>query len=711
VIKDLKIAILLPYKENYSEKTAGAVSLFVSDTLKKSFYYDSAIVCGNTNSFKKLTLKYKNIPIKKSLIQSTSFNYVQNFLNLKNILKSDLIEIHNRPKYINQIREKFLNKVFLYFHNDPLSMNGSKTVVERINLLNTVDKIIFNSRWTRTRFFIGIKDEKNFLKQTFICYQSSSKVKINFKKKEKIISFVGKLNKAKGYDIFGKAIIRILDKYPSWIAKVYGDEPREKLSFNHKNLLLLGFQENNTILRDLKKISISVICSRWEEPFGRTSLEAASRGSAVLITNKGGLPETSSEAIILKDLSSNTLFRTINDLIVDKSKLLSVQKKNYKNFKFTHSFISKAVDKERSNSFYFDSPNLFNINKKNPLKIIHITNFNRKFNGRLHYNTSKRLNNGFVRLGHNVLEISDRDVIHENRKILDISGKVSLQNSIIENFNNFKPDCIIMGHADSIKTETLEIIKQKDKNLKICQWFLDPLGSRGPDYQKNNKRIHSKSKFMDATFLTSSPSVLSKDIVNSHFIPNPSDPSFETLKNYNRDCKNDLFFALSHGVHRGKLKKGKIDNREHFLNKLVYKNKYINFDLYGVNGNEPIWGNKFIEVLSQSSMGLNLSRGKAVKYYSSDRIAQLMGNGLLTFIDKNTFYGDFFTNKEIITYNDINDLSYKLNKYKKDVRERKIIAKNGRNKYIKFFNSKVISEFIIDKTFGFTNKKKFLWEK
>ena len=140
----------------------------------------------------------------------------------------------------------------------------------------------------------------------------------------------------------------------------------------------------------------------------------------------------------------------------------------------------------------------------------------------------------------------------------------------------------------------------------------------------------------------------------------------------------------------------------------VYRDSY---DLYGVNGKEPIWGDKFIEVLSQSSMGLNLSRGKAVKYYSSDRIVQLMGNGLLTFIDKNTFYGDFFTNKEIITYNNIDDLSYKLNKYKKDIKERKIIAKNGRNKYIKFFNSKLICEFIIDKTFGFANKKKFLWEK
>ena len=40
---------------------------------------------------------------------------------------------------------------------------------------------------------------------------------------------------------------------------------------------------------------------------------------------------------------------------------------------------------------------IFYIKKKYPLKIIHITNFNQRFNGRLHYNTGKRLQNGFVR--------------------------------------------------------------------------------------------------------------------------------------------------------------------------------------------------------------------------------------------------------------------------------------------------------------------------
>ena len=67
-------------------------------------------------------------------------------------------------------------------------------------------------------------------------------------------------------------------------------------------------------------------------------------------------------------------------------------------------------------------------------------------------------------------------------------------------------------------------------------------------------------------------------------------------------------------------------------------------------------------------MGLNLSRGKPYKYYSSDRIAQLMGNGLLTFVDKKTRLNDFFFNKELIFYNDIYDLSYKLKKYKKDIK-------------------------------------------
>ena len=75
---------------------------------------------------------------------------------------------------------------------------------------------------------------------------------------------------------------------------------------------------------------------------------------------------------------------------------------------------------------------------------MHITNLNNRFNGRLHYNTGRRLNNGFIRNGHNVLTLSDRDIIHNNKSLNDLSGIKSLQIKIIDAYNNFKPDLILL---------------------------------------------------------------------------------------------------------------------------------------------------------------------------------------------------------------------------------------------------------------------------
>jgi glycosyltransferase involved in cell wall biosynthesis len=704
----MKISILLPYKENFARNYAGAVSLFVNDITKKSFFKNSTYIFGNTELKDKLSKNYINIDLKKNVFRSTSKQYVNAFLEYEKKINSDLIEVHNRPNYIRSIKKNFKNKVILYFHNDPLSMNGSKDIKERIFLLNSIDKIIFNSEWSKDRFFVNLPNKKLLSQKTSVCFQSASKTKINFKNKKNIISFVGKLNRAKGYDLFGDAIIKILNSHPNWEARIFGDEPREKLFFEHKNLKLFGFKNNEFILNTLKKVSISVICSRWEEPFGRTSLEAASRGSAVIISNKGGLPETTPNAIILESLNSNALYKSIDNLIKNKRKLLALQKENYKNFVYTHDYVANIIDTIRKQII----PNIFfNIKRNIPLKLLHITNFNDRFNGRLHYNTGRRLNNGFIRLGHNVLNVSDRDIINKNKNISDFSGKKALQKTIIDSYNNFKADVLVLGHADAISLDTLDYIKSKNNNIKICQWFLDPLGKYGPDYIKNTNRISDKQSLLDATFLTSDPSVLSNKIENCHFIPNPCDSSFEVLENFNNNCAYDVFFAMSHGVHRGSLKKGKFDDREIFINKLVKKNKDINFDIYGMNDVQPIWGDNFLNKISKSSMGLNLSRGKPIKYYSSDRIAQLIGNGLLTFVDNGTFFKDFLTDDQIVFYDDLNDLSYKLNKYKRDEKDRKRIAHNGKKIYLEKFNSTLVADFILSKTFGYKSKNKFIWEK
>ena len=67
----MKIAILLPYKENFSPEYPGAVSLFVNETSKISKYKKNIIVFGNTDYKKKFDLKYVNIDVNTLI---ASFN-------------------------------------------------------------------------------------------------------------------------------------------------------------------------------------------------------------------------------------------------------------------------------------------------------------------------------------------------------------------------------------------------------------------------------------------------------------------------------------------------------------------------------------------------------------------------------------------------------------------------------------------------------------
>ena len=148
-----------------------------------------------------------------------------------------------------------------------------------------------------------------------IAYPSIDKVKKFNTRKNKQIIFTGKLNSLKGYDIFGDAILRILDKYPNWNAVVAGNEPREKFTFNHKNLKIHSWLPHEKILDLYNQSSISIVPSKWDEPFGRTSMESAAYGCAVITSNKGGLPETFQNNLILKEINSKSLFKTIEQLI------------------------------------------------------------------------------------------------------------------------------------------------------------------------------------------------------------------------------------------------------------------------------------------------------------------------------------------------------------------------------------------------------------
>ena len=178
-----------------------------------------------------------------------------------------------------------------------------------------------------------------------------------------------------------------------------------------------------------------------------------------------------------------------------------------------------------------------------------------------------------------------------------------------------------------------------------------------------------------------------------------------------RNHEFDIFYAVSHGVNRGNLKRNKIDERFNFLKFLMSKSSDITYNIFGFNNVQPVWGNKFIKEISKCKFALNLSRGEPIKYYSSNRIASLVANGIPTLIDEKVKFSDFFSNNEMIFYKDVYDLIDKVNYYKKNERKRVQLGFNGKNRYFKIFNNRIVADYIFSKTLGVKPLHDHIWDK
>ena len=180
--KNIKIATILPYKENYTYTKASAASLWVSEFFRKSKFRTSNDIYGHTKYKDFLSKNYINIDLKniKSKLKSATKEYSKKLIKKFKKQNYDLIEIHNRPLILKEIIKSVNSRYIIYFHNDPLSMKGSKTVNDRLNILNIVDKIVFVSDWTRERFFKDI--DKKLITKTEVIYPSVNRETKKIKK-------------------------------------------------------------------------------------------------------------------------------------------------------------------------------------------------------------------------------------------------------------------------------------------------------------------------------------------------------------------------------------------------------------------------------------------------------------------------------------------------------------------------------------------------
>lgn len=334
------------------------------------------------------------------------------------------------------------------------------------------------------------------------------------------------------------------------------------------------------------------------------------------------------------------------------------------------------------------------------MRVLHIANFSLGKQGRVFYSTDRKLSAGFVRNDHFVYDISDRDLARSlslvNSKKM---GRKRLNEAVLETLTNIAPDLLLLGHTDLLYEQTLIEARRRTPSLRIAQWFVDPLF-------EPHVRAHLSDRLpqLDAFFCTTAGDWLDPlRAINPHchYLPNPVDPGVEALRNDERtDFEIDLLYV---GIDY------KDPARTAMLEALSGSRGELRFALYGSLGRPPIFGAAYLDVLSKSRMGLNLSRRSDIPYYSSDRIAQLSGNGLLVFIPETPGFRTLYSDDEVVYFDDTPDLVDKTAYYLAHDDERRAIAGCGRRRAHASYNGARVAQFITEATFDVPYSDDYEW--
>ncbi len=334
------------------------------------------------------------------------------------------------------------------------------------------------------------------------------------------------------------------------------------------------------------------------------------------------------------------------------------------------------------------------------MKILYVGHFDKHKNGSQFYEPNQKLSNGFVRNGHAVYHYSDRDIarastLFRSRKF----GVIPANKRLVELAQNFRPDFILLGHADIIWNSTLRKIRSRVKDVRIAYRNEDPL------FNKNNvKAIMRRVDVVDAIFVTTAGDVLKQFARPNNpvsYIPFAVDQSIETNETFRHtDLEYDMFYA-AHAVPG--------DHRFEMVKALREALPEVRFDLRGMLGQGNIWGAAYQDALGNARMGLNLSKESNDYLYSSDRLVQLTGNGLLTFIDRSTGFNDIYGDDELVFYDSFDDLVKKIRYYKANDHERQRVAENGWRKSHAMFNERLVAKYIVETTFREPLSEDYAW--
>lgn len=324
------------------------------------------------------------------------------------------------------------------------------------------------------------------------------------------------------------------------------------------------------------------------------------------------------------------------------------------------------------------------------LRVVHAANYQFAKDGLVFFNPDLKINQGLIQNGCFVYPFS----INDRARMLSLIrsktwGKGKANKALIRTCLNVAPDLLVIGHAQFITLETLQEIRRHLPEMKIAFWYFDALWD-----PKRIEHIYRRLEALDAVVATSGGKWL-KSLSRPHcpagFIPNPVEPACERLRAFeNERPQYDLvFFGADKGA----------PERRAFLERLVTALPQAKLGIFGSLGHPFAFGAEKDAILANSRMALNLNRRNDVELYSSDRIAQLTGNGLLTLTPSGAGLEQLYSTDEVAYYSDVEDLAATVMRLKANDAEARAIAERGWRKSHLDYSSFNVVRFMLDLTY------------
>ncbi len=335
-----------------------------------------------------------------------------------------------------------------------------------------------------------------------------------------------------------------------------------------------------------------------------------------------------------------------------------------------------------------------------PHRLLLVDNLMIRRYGNLRMGPGRKLMCGAIRNDWRICEFSDRDMARLLAPLgIRSLGGVIANRKLLLTAKNFRPDIMLLGHCDYITNETLAAIRAAVPGIRIAHFNVDPLWQ-----PRTRAQMADRMESCDALFATTAGEVLKTWTTGRNvvaYMPNPSDPSMENQDNGAKtDFARDLFFA-------GNPREG--DPRWDLLRALLPKIEgRLRVEIFGAD-RPSIWGADYEDVLATSKMSLNLNRREGDLWYSSDRIAHLMGFGILTFQSSKNGMQRFFTDQETVWFDEAADLAEKILRYQADDAARAAVASAGRAKYHALFNGARVLRYMVETMLGEPYSEPYEW--